>query len=69
MLGNRSSDADAAHEDYRAAVIAGVLGPKPTSPSSPDSRLRPAARRRSLEHALVSAQTRTGVAVGEMRIP
>ena len=27
MLGNRSSDADAAHEDYRAAVIAGVLGP------------------------------------------
>ena len=28
MLGNRSGDADAAHEDSRsAAVIAGVLGP------------------------------------------
>jgi hypothetical protein len=28
MLGNRSSDADAAHEDYRAAVIAAVRSGK-----------------------------------------
>jgi hypothetical protein len=32
MLGNRSTDADAAHEDYRDAVIAGVVGPRADFP-------------------------------------